>query len=138
MTIQGFRVTECWYNETTIPYINYWDQVNSWKKVWKFWNGSFCRNKSSRLPYSLLQYIGRVATWKFVPRNCLRYNIDNGEKGLVPEFMWGIALFFIFLFIYLFFWWMFKFFYFHFCLFFIYVFIYLLFLTKPMYIYIYK
>ena len=25
------------------------------------------------LPYSMLQYIGKVATLKLVPRNCLRY-----------------------------------------------------------------
>ena len=41
-------------------------------------------------PYSMLQYIGRVATPKLVPRNCLRYlqkTLIMGEGGLVSEFM---------------------------------------------------
>ena len=100
--LQGFRVTECCYNETAISHINYWDQVNFWKKVWKFWNGSFCRNKSSRSPYSLLQYIGRVATLKFVSRNCLRYKIDNGGKGtgLRIHVRYCFIFYFFYLFIY--------------------------------------
>ena len=57
----------------TISYINYWDQFNSWKNFWKFWNGPICRNKSGPYPYSMLLYIGRVATSKLVPRNCLTY-----------------------------------------------------------------
>ena len=60
-------------NFVTISHINYWDQVNSWKNLWKFWNGPLCRNKSGSSPYSMLQYIGRVATPKLVSRNCLRY-----------------------------------------------------------------
>ena len=45
-------------------------------------------------PYSMLQYIGRVATPKLVPRYCLRYlqttlKIKGG--GLLSEFMWGIV-----------------------------------------------
>ena len=31
------------------------------------------RNNQAPLPYSVLQYIGRVATPKLVPRNCFRY-----------------------------------------------------------------
>ena len=41
-------------------------------------------------PYSMLQHIGRVATLKLVPRNCLRYlqtTLIMGEGGLVSEFM---------------------------------------------------
>ena len=44
--------------------------------------------------YSMLQYIGRVATPKLVSRNCLRYlqtTLIMGGGGLVSEFMWGIA-----------------------------------------------
>lgn len=37
-------------------------------------------------PYSLLQHIGRVATTRLVPKNCLRYldgnNIDNGKREI--------------------------------------------------------
>ena len=45
-------------------------------------------------PYSVLLYIGRVATPKFVPRNCLRYlqtTLIMGGGRLVSEFMWGIV-----------------------------------------------
>ena len=44
--------------------------------------------------YSMLQHIGRVATPKLVPTNCLRYlqtTLIMGSGGLVSEFMWGIA-----------------------------------------------
>ena len=54
-------------------------------------------------PYSLLQYIGRVATLKFVPRNCLRYNIDNEGKGIgfrIHVRYCFIFYFFIYLFIF--------------------------------------
>ena len=37
-------------NFVTISHINYWDQVNSWKNLWKFWNGPLCRNKSGSSP----------------------------------------------------------------------------------------
>ena len=40
--------------------------------------------------YSMLQYIGRVATPKLVRRNCLRYlqtTLIMGEGGLVSESM---------------------------------------------------
>ena len=57
-------------NFVTISHINYWNQVNSWKNLWKFWNGPLCRNKSG--PY-LMQHIGRVAKPKLVSRACLRY-----------------------------------------------------------------
>ena len=41
-------------------------------------------------PYSMLQYIGGVATPKLVLRNCLRYlqtTLIMGGEGLVSEFM---------------------------------------------------
>ena len=43
----------------TISHINYWDQVNSWKNLWKFWNGLLCRNKSG-----LLLLLNVSAYWK--------------------------------------------------------------------------
>ena len=45
-------------------------------------------------PYSMMQYIGRVATPKLVPRNCLRYlqtTLVMVGGGLVSEYMEGIA-----------------------------------------------
>ena len=88
-------------NFVTISRINYWDQRNSWKNIWKFWNSPLCRNKSAPSPhhppippYSMLQHIGRVATPKLVPTNCPRYleiTLMMGGGGLVSEFMWGIV-----------------------------------------------
>ena len=79
-------------NFFTISHINYWDQVNSRKSLWKLWNGPLCRNKLG--PSPLLNIIGRVATPKLVPRNSLRYlktALIMGGGGLVSEFMWGIV-----------------------------------------------
>ena len=47
-------------------------------------------------PYSTLQRIGRVATLKLVPKNCLRYlqtTMIMGREGLVSKFMWSIVEF---------------------------------------------
>ena len=72
-------------NFVTISHINYCDQVNSWKNVWKFWNGPPCRDKSS--PFPLLSVAGY---WKSsnteacaqklsqIPAN----NIDHGERRI--------------------------------------------------------
>ena len=52
----------------------------------------FAETNQAPPPYSMLQYVGRVATPKFVPRNCLRYlqtTLIMGGGGLVSEFMWG-------------------------------------------------
>ena len=46
----------------TISHVNYRDQLNSWKNLWKFCNGPLCRNKSGPSPYVMLQLIRRVAT----------------------------------------------------------------------------
>ena len=45
-------------------------------------------------PNSMLQYIGRVAPPKLVPRNCLRYlqiTLKMEGEGLLSEFIWGIV-----------------------------------------------
>ena len=81
---------DCLLRPSTISHINYLDQINSWKNLWKFWNGPICRNKSGSSPYSKLPDIGRVATPKLVSRNCLRYlqaTLVMGGGGLVSEFM---------------------------------------------------
>ena len=41
---------DCLLRPSTISHINYLDQVNSWKNLWKFWNGPVCRNKSGPSP----------------------------------------------------------------------------------------
>ena len=72
-------------NFVTISHINYWDQVNSWKNLWKFWNGSLCRNKSDPFPLPNV-----VAYWKSITTEAcakklyqiLANNIDNGGRGI--------------------------------------------------------
>ena len=69
----------------TMSHINYWDQVNSWKNLWKFLNGPLCGNKSG--PFPLLNV---AAYWQSsdteacakklsqIPAN----NVDNGGRGI--------------------------------------------------------
>ena len=81
---------------TTISHINYWDKLNSWKNGNSGNSGMvyFAEINQAPEPYSMLQYIGRVATPKLVPRNCLRYlqtTLIMGGGGLASEFMWGIV-----------------------------------------------
>ena len=81
-------------NFVAISCRNYWDLLNSWKNFFKFCNISPCRNKSGSSPYSVLQYIDRVATPKLVPRNCLRClqkTLITGGGDLVSGFMWDIV-----------------------------------------------
>ena len=81
-------------NFVTISHINYWDQVNSWKNLWKLLNGPLCGNKSG--PFPLLNV---AAYWQSSDTEAcaeklsqiLADNIDNGGGGLVSEFMWCIA-----------------------------------------------
>ena len=42
----------------------------------------------------MLQHVGRVATRRLVPRNCLRYlqtTLKMGVQGLISKFMWSIV-----------------------------------------------
>ena len=53
----------------------------------------FAEIQQAPSPYSMLQYIGRVAAPKFVPKTCLRYlqrTLIIGRGALVSELMWGI------------------------------------------------
>ena len=66
----------------TISHINYWDQVNFWKKLWKFWNGLLCRNKS--YPFPLLngttyRKSSNTEAWATKLSQILANNIDNHE-----------------------------------------------------------
>ena len=74
----------------TITRINYWDQLNSWKNHWKFWNCPLWRNKSG--PSSLLNvavYWQSSSTEACARKlsQILANDIDNGGRGLVSEFM---------------------------------------------------
>ena len=84
-----------WGIRATISHINYWDQVNSWKNLWKFWNGPLCRNKSGPSPLLNVAVYWQSSDTKLVSRNCLRYlqtTLIMGGGGLVSEFMWGIVV----------------------------------------------
>ena len=89
----GYNISHYW-DISHIMVTSYWDQVNSWKNLWKFWNGSLCRNKSS--PFSLLNV---AAYWQSSNAEAcakkfsqiLANNFNNGGGGLVSEFMWGIV-----------------------------------------------
>ena len=70
---------------TTISHINYWDQVNSWKNLWKFWNGPLCRNKSDPSPLlNVAVYWQSSNTETCVKKlpQILANNIDNGGRGI--------------------------------------------------------
>ena len=75
-------------NFVTISHINYWDQVNSWKNLWKFWNGLLCRNKSG--PFLLLNV---AAYWQNNnPEGCINKlsqilaSNDNKGRGIGLRF----------------------------------------------------
>ena len=62
----------------------------------QFWKNlvHFAEINEAAALYWMLHYIGRVATLKVVPRNCLTYlktTLIMGGRVLVLEFMWGIA-----------------------------------------------
>ena len=69
----------------TISHTNYWEQVNSWKNLWKFWNGPLCRNISS--PFLLINV---AAYWQSSNTEVcdkklsqiLANNIDNGGRRI--------------------------------------------------------
>ena len=81
-------------NFVTISQINYWDQLNSWKDFWKFWSGPLCRNKSGPSPLlNVVVYWQKSKTEACAKKlsQILANNIENGRRGLVSEFMWGIV-----------------------------------------------
>ena len=54
----------------------------------------FAEGNQTPPPYSMLHYIGRVATPKLWRRNCLRHlqtTLIMVGGGLVSDFMWGIV-----------------------------------------------
>ena len=73
------------YYLVTISHINSLDQFNSWKNLWKFWNGLLCRNKSDT--FSLInvavywQSSDTEACAKKLSQT-LANNINNGGTGI--------------------------------------------------------
>ena len=78
-------VTKNLQGKAVICHINYWDQVNSWKKVWKFRNDPLCRNKSSPFPLlNVAEYLQSSNTEACAKNlsQILTNNIDNRERGI--------------------------------------------------------
>ena len=85
-------------NFVTISHISYWDQVNSWKNLWKFWNGLLCRNKSGPFPLLNVAVCWQSSDTEACAKKLLRYlqtTLIKGWGRLVSEFMWGIVASFI-------------------------------------------
>ena len=94
------RVTGVWYSwvyvQCLIPYVQqpcYNSHIETYSIPRKNSVNSgmvhFTEINQAPSPYPMLQYIGRVATPKFVSRNCLRYlqtTVRMGEGELVSEF----------------------------------------------------
>ena len=78
----------------TIYRINYWDQVNSWKNLWKLWNDPLAKINQTTPLYSMLQHIGRVTIPMLAPRNYLIYlqtTVRTWGEVLVSESIRGIV-----------------------------------------------
>ena len=72
-------------NFEAISHINYWDQVNSWKNLWKFWNGPLCRNKSDTFPllnFAVYWQSSDTETCAKRLSQILANIIDNGGRGI--------------------------------------------------------
>ena len=71
-------------NFVAISHINYWDQINSWKNLWKFWNGLLCS------PLPLLTVAGywkssntEACVWETVSDTCKQHwSWGGGGIGL--------------------------------------------------------
>ena len=69
-------------------------QVNSWKNLWKFSNGSLCRNKSDPSPLLNVAAYWKSSNTKASVKSLsqiLANNIDNGGRGIGLEFTWDIV-----------------------------------------------
>ena len=70
---------------TTILHMNYWDQLNSRKNFWKFWNGPLYRNKSGPSPLLNVAVYWKSSNTKACANRLsqiLANNIDNGGRGI--------------------------------------------------------
>ena len=72
-------------NFVTKPHINYWDQVNSWKNLWKFLNGPLCKSKSDPFPLlNVAEYwkSSNTETCAKTLSQIFANNIDNRGRGI--------------------------------------------------------
>ena len=72
-------------NFVTISHINYWDQLNSRKNIWKFWNGPLCRNKSGPFPLLNIAVYWQSSNIEACSKKLsqkLGNNIDSGGRGI--------------------------------------------------------
>ena len=73
------------FHLVTISHINYWDQVNSWKTLWKFWNGPLFRNKLALFPLLNVAAYWQSSNTEACAKKLsqiLVNNIDNGGRGI--------------------------------------------------------
>ena len=73
------------FNAPAISHINYWDQHNSWKNLWKFWNAPLCRNKSGPSPLLNVAVYRQSSNTEACAKKLsqiLANNIDNGGRGI--------------------------------------------------------
>ena len=74
-----------WVALSTISHINYWDQLNSWKNFWKFWNGLLCRNKSGPSPLLNVAVYWQSSNTEACAKKLsqiIANNIDNGGREI--------------------------------------------------------
>ena len=72
-------------NFVTMSHINLWDHVNSWKNLWKFWNGPLCRNKSGPFPLLNVAVYWQSSNTEACAKKLsqiLANNIDNEGRGI--------------------------------------------------------
>ena len=82
-------------NFVTISHMIFWDQVNSWKNLWKFLNGPLYRNKSDLFSLLNVEAYWESSNTEVCTKELsqiLANDIDGGRRGL-GEFMWGIVLY---------------------------------------------
>ena len=72
-------------NFVTLSHINYLDQVNSWKNLWKICNGPLCRNKSGLFPALKVAAYWKSSNTEACAKTLsqkLANNIDNGGRRI--------------------------------------------------------
>ena len=80
-TFQSFQKGYFLFNTSTISHINYWDQVNSCKNLWKFWNDPLSRNNSG--PFPLLNVAGywNSSNTKACSKKLSQILANNNDRG---------------------------------------------------------
>ena len=84
-----FKIWSLFLTETTMSHINHWDQVKSWKNLWKFWNGPLSRHKSGPFPQLNVAAYSKSSNSEARVKKLsqiLSNNIDNGGRGIYVKY----------------------------------------------------